>query len=160
MASVTRACAPRTRSAFVATMFLPISFFTSGRVAASEMMDTTKNSVSCSHTGPSQMAAISPATLPSTNQMDVSPAVAASTTPKSTIAPIQITVAISLLPPFRHRPIRPASAATPARIPAASHLFRGARLLKNAASERCSDSVGSGAGSGSGADDSEGGGSS
>lgn len=124
------------------------------------MMDTTKNSVSCSHTGPSQMAAISPATLPSTNQMDVSPAVAASTTPKSTIAPIQITVAISLLPPFRHRPIRPASAATPARIPAASHLFRGARLLKNAASERCSDSVGSGAGSGSGADDSEGGGSS
>lgn len=59
-----------------------ISLTTSGRVKASAAMDTAKNSPTCSHTGPPHTAAISPATLPRTNQMDVNPAVAASATPK------------------------------------------------------------------------------
>ena len=88
------------------------------------------------------MAAMSPAALPSTNQMDTSPTVTASTTPKITMAAIQITISISAFPPFRHSPIKPASSATPSRMPAASHLFRGDRLLTKVESDAFSETAG------------------
>lgn len=78
------------------------------------------------------MAAISPATEPTTNQMDVSPTVMASTTPKITMAAIQISVIISVLPPFRHSPSTRARARVTATAPMPSHFSRGARLAKNA----------------------------
>ena len=142
IASVTRASLPSTASALVGTMFLSIILRARGRVAISAAMDTAKNSTTCSHMGASQMAAMSPAALPKTNQMDTSPTVTASTTPKTTIAAIQMTISISAFPPFRHNPIKPASSATPSRMPAASHLFRGERLLTKAATDAFSGMAG------------------
>ena len=82
--------------------------------------------------------------LPNTNQMDVRPAVTASTTPKMMMAAIQIAVDISVLPPFRQRPMRPLSAPMPSRTPAASHLFFGDRLVRKAEKALCSVSRGRG----------------
>ena len=70
--------------------------------------------------------------------MDVSPAVAASTTPNTMMAAIHTVVAISESPPFRNRPMMPARAATPSSTPAASHLFLGDRFVRNAVNAPCS----------------------
>ncbi len=65
-------------------------------------MDTAKNSAICSQMGPPHIAAISAATLPSTNQMDVNPAVAASATPKIMMAAIHIMLSPCLRPSFQN----------------------------------------------------------
>ena len=129
-----------------------ISLTTSGRVKASAAMDTAKNSATCNHIGALHTAAISPATPPSTNQMDVSPAVAASATPKMMMAAIQIVVAISAFPPFRISPMMRLSAPIPSRTAAASHLFFGDRFVRNAPTAPRSVARGSAAGSGSASD--------
>ena len=114
-------------------------------------MDTAKNSPTCSHTGPPHTAAISPATPPSTNQMDVNPAVAASATPKMMIAAIHIVVAMSVSPPLRISPMMPASAPMPTSTAPASHLFLGDRLVRKAPTALPSVARGRGAASCSGA---------
>ncbi|MPM93312.1 hypothetical protein SDC9_140449 [bioreactor metagenome] len=64
------------------------------RVAASAAADTTRKSANCTGTDALSIAAISAASAPATNQMDTSPAVAASATPKSAMAPSQIQIII------------------------------------------------------------------
>ena len=62
------------------------------------------------------MAAIRPATAPGTNQMETSPAVTASTTPKTTMAAIHNAVISLSPPPFKysiHRATRAVTAASP-----------------------------------------------
>ena len=97
MVSVTRAVWPSTRSALVGVSSLWSIFCTSGRVAASAAMLTTKNRTICTHRAAPSTAASRPATAPSTNQMETSPTVTASTMPKTTMAAIQMTI---IAPPF------------------------------------------------------------
>ena len=92
MVSVTLASRPSTRSALVGTDRPAVIFFTSGRVSASAAADTTTNATSCTQIPAPRRTAISAARAPATNQMETSPAVAASTTPKSTMAPSQIQI--------------------------------------------------------------------
>ena len=75
------------------------------------------------------MAAMSPATAPGTNQMDTSPAVSASTTPKTTMAAIHKIVISLSPPPFKYSMHRATRAVTPIRLPAPAHLLAGDRLL-------------------------------
>ena len=96
------------------------------------------------------MAAMSPASEPTTNQMDASPTVTASTTPKITMAAIQIMVIISVVPPFRQSPSARARASVPATAPRPSHFSRGDRLAKNADSAVFRVFSGSGGVSGAG----------
>ena len=68
-----------------------------GRSPAIDKMLTTKNRTICTHRAAPSTAASRPATAPSTNQMETSPTVTASTMPKTTMAAIQMTI---IAPPF------------------------------------------------------------
>ena len=89
MSSVTSAVLPMTMSAFVGCFTVSTYLRTSGRVSSSEAMEIMKN-----HTNCSQMAALKKeetraASAPTPNQMQVSPAVNASTTAKMMTSAIQ-----------------------------------------------------------------------
>ena len=89
MVSVTRAVRPKTRSAFVGTLRRLANRRTKGRVAAMAPAEARINRVTWSQTWAPKAVAINDTKAPTANQMEVSPAVAASTTPKSTKAPSQ-----------------------------------------------------------------------
>ena len=69
----------------------------------SARMDTISKTANCSHSAAPSSVATSAATAPTTNQIDTSPAVAASAMPKMMMAAIQIMVIISSAPPFKLR---------------------------------------------------------
>ena len=66
-----------------------MTFRSRGRVTASASADTATNSATCAPIPAPKNAPIRAAALPATNQMDTSPAVRASTMPKTTMAPSQ-----------------------------------------------------------------------
>ena len=134
MSSVTTASCPMTRSALVATFRSLTKRWARGRTSSRVRKETPRNTTICTMTGAAAAAAASAPRAPRANQIEVSPTVTASSTPKSTMAISQKRLMLINIPPLCREAWASESGTIIPQLPANSqqiicHLEKGLPIL-------------------------------